>query len=254
MLVDPTIIPPAVPVTTNRPTGAKMRVMIFVAFFIATLVLDIPISSWVHETGLSAWMKERPWLTLKLRIPGTPPGILLAMLVALFAGYIKGLPNKPTAILNALKDELIVILSALLSGTNVFFKWVIGRIRPFHGMAPYHLQPFKGGWHGQWLAEQNLSFPSGDASLAFALSAGLVMIAPRLRILWISLAAMVAIERVCEGAHYPSDTVAGAALGIVSAILARHLVKVMIKKNWNEPQGLPVQPIDQPSTSSDVIQ
>jgi len=57
---------------------------------------------------------------------------------------------------------------------------------------------------------------------------------PRLWPLWWTLAVIVAIERVAENAHYPSDTVGGAALGIGVAFFAKKIVTA-IGKNAVEP-------------------
>ena len=64
--------------------------------------------------------------------------------------------------------------------------------------------------------ETNLSFPSGHAALAFATAAALAMLWPRSRWRWVAyvVAAIVAAERVAENAHWLSDTVGAAALGV----------------------------------------
>ncbi|AEY93806.1 hypothetical protein SHJG_8541 [Streptomyces hygroscopicus subsp. jinggangensis 5008] len=42
-------------------------------------------------------------------------------------------------------------------------------------------------------------------------------------------AALVAVERVQSGAHYPSDVAAGAAIGLVSAWLVRQLPRLVLR-------------------------
>lgn len=61
------------------------------------------------------------------------------------------------------------------------------------------------------------SFPSGDAAAATAVAAILCCFYPRLRWLWISLAALVCLFRVLRLAHWPSDALAGAAFGLLGA-------------------------------------
>ncbi|MDY6776953.1 MAG: phosphatase PAP2 family protein [Candidatus Nanohaloarchaea archaeon] len=63
------------------------------------------------------------------------------------------------------------------------------------------------------------SFPSGHAALAFALAPVLSQAAPSARIYLYLLAALIAISRVYLGAHYPSDVVAGAAVGLGAGLL-----------------------------------
>jgi undecaprenyl-diphosphatase len=67
------------------------------------------------------------------------------------------------------------------------------------------------------------SFPSGHASSA-ALAAVLLSDAmPRLRPLWLVLAATVAASRVHNRMHHASDVVAGAALGAAMGLAARQM-------------------------------
>ncbi len=43
--------------------------------------------------------------------------------------------------------------------------------------------------------------------------------------------AMVALERVQSGAHYPSDVAAGAVIGLAGAWLTRHSLRVILR-HW----------------------
>jgi len=64
------------------------------------------------------------------------------------------------------------------------------------------------------------SFPSGHATSAFAAAGVVAALHPRLRAPVIGLAALVAVSRVYLGVHYPSDVLAGAALGLAIAAVA----------------------------------
>jgi membrane-associated phospholipid phosphatase len=60
-----------------------------------------------------------------------------------------------------------------------------------------------------------LGFPSGHATVAFALAAAAYpWLTPRLRATVLSLAAVVALSRLYFGAHLPLDVVGGTALGV----------------------------------------
>jgi membrane-associated phospholipid phosphatase len=66
------------------------------------------------------------------------------------------------------------------------------------------------------------SFPSGHSATAAGLAIGLAALYPRGRWLFAIFAGLACIQRVDALAHYPSDILAGAALGcLVGAILAR---------------------------------
>ncbi|MBB5926525.1 phosphatase PAP2 family protein [Streptomyces echinatus] len=66
------------------------------------------------------------------------------------------------------------------------------------------------------------SFPSGHTAAAFAFTAAVAPAWPGAGALCAVPAAMVALERVQSGAHYPSDVAAGAVIGLASAWLTRH--------------------------------
>jgi undecaprenyl-diphosphatase len=75
-------------------------------------------------------------------------------------------------------------------------------------------------------SSQNLSFPSGDTAVVFAVAAALV---PFVRWPWglifFSIAGSVGIMRVVVLAHYPSDVFAGAAIGIFCGWLALQIIR-----------------------------
>lgn len=63
------------------------------------------------------------------------------------------------------------------------------------------------------------SFPSGHATSAFAAAGVVAALHPRLRAPVLGIAALVALSRVYLGVHFPSDVVAGAALGLGIAVV-----------------------------------
>ncbi len=63
------------------------------------------------------------------------------------------------------------------------------------------------------------SFPSGHATTAFACATVLAAFAPRLRVPLFALAVLIALSRLYNGDHYPLDVLAGAVLGVVTALL-----------------------------------
>ena len=63
------------------------------------------------------------------------------------------------------------------------------------------------------------SFPSGHAATSFACATVLSYYAPRLRLPLVVLAALIALSRVYNAMHYPTDVLAGSLLGVLTALL-----------------------------------
>jgi undecaprenyl-diphosphatase len=59
------------------------------------------------------------------------------------------------------------------------------------------------------------SFPSGHSATAFACATVLSAYAPRWRVPFYLLATLIALSRIYNGMHYPTDVLAGAALGVL---------------------------------------
>jgi undecaprenyl-diphosphatase len=76
------------------------------------------------------------------------------------------------------------------------------------------------------VASDQFSFPSGHTSAAFLLVTTLVVVyGPVFQVLYL-WSALVAVSRVVLGVHYPGDTVAGAAMGILTTVFAAILLGV----------------------------
>lgn len=115
------------------------------------------------------------------------------------------------------KREALVIfgisfVSLLLAdGTSHALKELIGRERPCNSFQNVHLLVG---------CSQSFSIPSGHASNAFAFAAPfLFMTRDRLRYVFLGIAVFVSLSRVFVGVHYPSDVIAGVAVGILSSMV-----------------------------------
>jgi membrane-associated phospholipid phosphatase len=114
----------------------------------------------------------------------------------------------------------LVCLSAIVGGAlEALLKWTVGRRRPIVG-TPFEFDLFIGGPTGLFAPPSNLTFPSGHAICAFATAGALAVLFPRWRWGFYALAAVTATERVVERAHYLSDVVAAAGVGILSVRVA----------------------------------
>jgi membrane-associated phospholipid phosphatase len=96
-------------------------------------------------------------------------------------------------------------------------KRMIGRARPLVGgsLDPFLYSPFV--WRPEYAG-----MPSGHATTAFAVLVAFGTLWPRARTVLLVYAVLIAISRVVVTAHYPSDVLAGALVGMAGAILVRH--------------------------------
>jgi undecaprenyl-diphosphatase len=112
----------------------------------------------------------------------------------------------------AAKRVLFVIAAIVVSGLTVdLLKPIVARWRPQAFLA----DPSQYGFAFFKTARIHNSFPSGHATTALAVACALALLFPRLRVLWLVAAAVVASSRVIIGEHYPGDVLAGAWFGVV---------------------------------------
>jgi undecaprenyl-diphosphatase len=74
------------------------------------------------------------------------------------------------------------------------------------------------------------SFPSGHTAAAVGFTAGVVVTSPSWGTAAAVPAALVGLQRVHSGAHYPSDVAAGAVIGLLSASLVHYGPRLLPRK------------------------
>ncbi len=139
--------------------------------------------------GHSAWLDE-----FMVAVAKYAPVFLAGLLLLLWISYRQ--PYQRAAFLAG--------LAALLAlGVGQVIGWIVARPRPYALAA-----------HILIARTADTSFPSDHATLAFAIAALFWVYQRRLSLALFALAVVLSFARVYVGAHYPSDTLAGALLGI----------------------------------------
>jgi membrane-associated phospholipid phosphatase len=128
-------------------------------------------------------------------------------------------------------QALFVFSSVAVSGiVALLIKLIFGRFSPamFFNEGLYGFNFFNP-------AEDMNSFPSGHAATALSLAFALSLFFPRYRFPLFCFGILVAISRTVTTAHFLSDTVAGAWVGIATVIL---LQQAIVRKGKAESFGL----------------
>ena len=145
-----------------------------------------------------------------------PLGVLFAILAALPRERLTRVAQRVLAAIMVRVGFLFLAIA--LPGLFVsLVKRFIGRARP---LVPGTVDPFVFdplAWRAEYA-----SMPSGHTTTVFAALVALGSLWPRARtVLWI-YALAIAASRIVITAHFPSDVLAAAIVGVVGALLVRH--------------------------------
>ncbi|HEX4794086.1 MAG TPA: phosphatase PAP2 family protein [Humisphaera sp.] len=201
-------------------------IAIWIALLVGAFFVDRTVAQWVSKTvPLDKSHQATRVLIYIMRLPGN-------------YGFTIGLACVVAVIHpKSWRAAGALALSGFTSGINGPIKWIVGRHRPVRGIEPFTFHPFPGGIAGLFHSQAGLSFPSGDATCAFTTAASLSILFPRWAPAYYFAAAIVALERVMENAHYVSEVVAGAGIGIILGLFFTRLVMGRLEP---DPPGFPV--------------
>lgn len=160
---------------------------------------------WVDRQSHAAFARASEWpVLLVLREVVTPLGQTLTQALLLGLLWLWGILRKDPRFGKA--AGLAAVCIAVAGIAAQVLKFVEPRARPY--IPPDRVGAIASGYYH--------SFPSADAASAFAGAIAVGLIFPRARP-WLLLAAcVVAAMRVLRLAHWPSDVIAGAAVGVVA--------------------------------------
>jgi membrane-associated phospholipid phosphatase len=176
-------------------------------------VLDGPINRAVMGSKL-AGILEHGLVATVLRAPGNAPLVLITIVGLLaFSRY-------------RWRAAGTMLINVIVAGTVVaIMKGTFGRSRPGKWPGTPEWVFFRGGWYG-FFHQTNVSFVSGDAAQAFAWADTLGLMVPALRWPAYAWATVTMLQRMLVGAHWPSDAVGGAVVGVVTV---RLVVRILLR-------------------------
>lgn len=147
------------------------------------------------------WLEDPVTSVLGVAVPLYAAATLALWLLA----HPYGLPRWKQATVAALLSASL----ALLANQAVAHVW--DRPRPFaaHPLATHLFAA----------PSPDPSFPSDHAAAAFAIAVAILVFSRRAGAAFLAAATLIAVSRVVLGLHYPSDVLAGAAVGTAAALL-----------------------------------
>jgi membrane-associated phospholipid phosphatase len=162
---------------------------------------------------LIAWPSKQPRtdLLLLLRIWGSLwTWTLIALVVKLQqklgSDFIEAPPKR--------QWQTMLLTPAIAGAIAEGLKLLIRRERP----SELETYIFK-AWSDQPWSTKDLGLPSSHAAVAFAGSVAIALLYPRLKVPVMVMALGCAYTRVASGSHFPSDVVAGAAVGLITGLV-----------------------------------
>ena len=183
---------------------AAIAAIIYLAlFFFFDRIIDL----WVHNTFSNTWVfNSGKYISCLATGSYVKLGIALCFILILVAD--PGIKKQGTKLL-----LYICICGAIAIIIGDGLKYLLGRYRPImlfeHNYYGLHF------FSSEWALN---STPSGHTLRAFTILTGLSMLYRRFTPVFISIAILIGISRVVVTAHYPSDIVFGAFIGIFTAL------------------------------------
>jgi undecaprenyl-diphosphatase len=166
---------------------------------------------WSIFHAINAGVATRDWLEDPFsELSGTA---VMLYGVAIVALWFAARPYGSTKWKLTSASGLVAAAIAMLTNQVISYLW--DRPRPFtaHAAATHLLSA----------PSPDPSFPSDHAAVAFAIAFAVLAFSRRGGIVFLAAATLIGLSRIALGMHYPSDVLAGAAVGWAAALLVTTL-------------------------------
>lgn len=134
--------------------------------------------------------------------------------IAVFALWLFDRPRHAGVYRRACAAGLSAAAVGLLVNQVISHAW--HRPRPYESH-PHGVIPLIAGSHDP-------SFPSDHATAAFAIAFGILFVAHRVGLVFLAWATLIALSRVLVGVHYPTDVLAGLAIGLGAGFFTARII------------------------------
>jgi membrane-associated phospholipid phosphatase len=178
-----------------------------IIYLLCFVFFDRAVDLWLHNNYSNTWLTQSCTYISYL---AKSEFVALALAV----GFILIIIIDPALTRRWTRNLLFICISgsiALIIGEGL--KYLLGRYRP--------IMLFEKNLYGlHFFASQSAlhSTPSGHTLRAFSLLTALSLLYRRLTVVFISVAGLIGASRVAVTAHYPSDVLFGAFIGIFTAL------------------------------------
>jgi membrane-associated phospholipid phosphatase len=193
-------------VTTTSETSASRALLRDVVIAIALIALSLLADGWVGEHVRFGRVYETDWGRMLRNFGYLPFWLLAAIALALHdrerrEGWRRG--------------ALLFAAPAVAGIAGELLKITVRRMRPPNVGSAYSFRAFS----DHPFSSRGFGFPSSHVVVAFGAAAILSRMFPRARVVWYAAALGCAVSRLLAHAHYLSDVVAAAFIGIGAAAL-----------------------------------
>jgi membrane-associated phospholipid phosphatase len=213
----------------NRPPAKRLMLLGLSLVFLVAGLMFFPVDRQVAHYCRD--QLHRPFWKLALRVTDWAKGLpwIIAALIAYVVVQAVIALEGETALLRQISNYSLALLASFVVASIILhsIKILLGRRRP--------RDDFQHGLYGfrffTWQLQYD-SFPSGHAMTIFCVAVVASAISPAFAPLWLILATALALTRALLTAHFFSDVLVGAAIGLLITRETLLLVFPSLAPHW----------------------